>query len=42
VYVDEQARQRILNCTDIATLDRWFDQSLQATTLEDVLDAPAR
>lgn len=41
VHVDEQARQRILNCTDVATLDRWFDKSLHATTVADVLDAPA-
>ncbi|QSQ25868.1 Rpn family recombination-promoting nuclease/putative transposase [Pyxidicoccus parkwayensis] len=38
--VDEQTRQRILNCTDVATLDRWFDKALHATTLTDVLDAP--
>jgi hypothetical protein len=23
-------------CTDVATLDRWFDRSLNATTLADV------
>lgn len=40
VRVDEQARQRILNCTDVATLDRWFDKSLNATSLADVLDSP--
>ncbi|WP_164020125.1 Rpn family recombination-promoting nuclease/putative transposase [Pyxidicoccus trucidator] len=38
VHVDEEARQRILNCTDMATLDRWFDKSLNATTLSAVLD----
>jgi hypothetical protein len=36
--VDEEARQRILTCTDMVTLDRWFDRSLNATTLSDVLD----
>jgi hypothetical protein len=38
VHVDETARQRILTCTDVATLDRWFDRSLNATTLSEVLD----
>ena len=38
VRVDESSRQRILACTDVATLDRWFDRSLNAATLSDVLD----
>ena len=38
VHVDEAARQRILACTDVATLDRWFDRALNATTLSEVLD----
>jgi predicted transposase YdaD len=38
VQFDEAARQRILTCTDMATLDRWFDRALNATTLSDVLD----
>ncbi len=38
VQVDEAARERILTCTDVATLDRWFERSLNATTLSDVLD----
>ncbi|AKI98555.1 putative transposase/invertase (TIGR01784 family) [Archangium gephyra] len=38
VQVDEAARQRILSCTDLDTLDRWFDRALNATTLRDVLD----
>ncbi|HYO65956.1 MAG TPA: hypothetical protein VEU33_07735 [Archangium sp.] len=38
VHVGEEARQRILTCTDVATLERWFDRSLNATTLSDVLD----
>ncbi|WP_257461618.1 Rpn family recombination-promoting nuclease/putative transposase [Archangium lipolyticum] len=38
VHVDEVARQHVLTCTDVATLDRWFDRSLNATTLSDVLD----
>jgi hypothetical protein len=38
VQVDEAARQRILACSDVATLDRWLDLSLKATTLSEVLD----
>ncbi|WP_052518409.1 hypothetical protein [Archangium violaceum] len=42
VHVDEEARQRILDCTDVATLDRWFDRALNAITLSDVLDDRAQ
>ena len=42
VPVDEAARQRILTCGDMATLDRWFDKSLNATTLSAVLDDVAQ
>lgn len=42
VHVDEAARQRILSCTDVATLDRWFDRAINATTLGDVLDDPTQ
>ncbi|QRN98681.1 hypothetical protein JRI60_06440 [Archangium violaceum] len=38
VHADEAARERILGCTDVATLDRWFERSLNATTLSEVLD----
>ena len=38
VHIDEAARQRILTCLDVATLDRWFDRALNATTLSEVLD----
>jgi len=38
VRTDEAARQRILSCSDLATLDRWFDRSLHASSLSDVLD----
>ena len=38
VQLDEAARQRILSCSDVATLDRWFDRSLTASSLSDVLD----
>jgi predicted transposase YdaD len=42
VHADEAACQRILTCTDVATLDRWFERSLNATTLSDVLDDPSQ
>jgi len=38
VQLDEAARQRIFSCSDVATLDRWFDRSLHASSLSDVLD----
>ncbi|MFY0527829.1 Rpn family recombination-promoting nuclease/putative transposase [Archangium gephyra] len=38
VHVTDEARQRILSCMDLATLDRWFDRALKASTLSDVLD----
>ena len=41
IHVDAQARQRILSCMDLATLDRWFERALGATTLDDVLGACA-
>ncbi len=34
--VDEVAQYRILTCTTLATLDRWFDNALNATTVADV------
>ncbi|HVG61058.1 MAG TPA: hypothetical protein VNA24_21035 [Hyalangium sp.] len=37
VHVDDKARQRILSCTDMSTLDQWFERALQATQLSDVL-----
>ena len=42
VQVDEASRQRILSCMDLDTLDRWFDRSLNANTLSDVLDGLAQ
>jgi predicted transposase/invertase (TIGR01784 family) len=42
VHVDDQTRQHILSCTDLATLDRWFDRALNATRLSDVLGEQAQ
>jgi putative YhgA-like transposase len=41
IHADEATRQRILECTEVETLDRWFDRALQATTLSDVLNGEA-
>ncbi|WPB81108.1 Rpn family recombination-promoting nuclease/putative transposase [Archangium violaceum] len=41
VGVGDEARQRILTCTDAATLDRWFARALNANTPSDVLDDQA-
>ncbi|WNG29976.1 transposase [Cystobacter fuscus] len=38
IHVEEGTRQRILDCTDVNTLDSWFDRAIQATTLSEVLD----
>jgi predicted transposase YdaD len=38
VHVDDEARQRILTCTDLDTLDLWFERALRATSLSDVLE----
>jgi len=38
IHVGDEAQQRILTCTDLATLDRWLKQAMNATTLSDVLD----
>jgi hypothetical protein len=36
IHVDAPSRQRITSCTDIATLDQWFDRALNATRLSEV------
>jgi hypothetical protein len=38
VSVDNKARQRILSCTDMATLDLWFKRAITATHVSEVLD----
>ena len=38
IHVGDEAQQRILTCTDLAMLDRWLKQAMNATTLSDVLD----
>jgi hypothetical protein len=38
VNVDDKARQRILSCTDLATLDLWFKRAIKASHISEVLD----
>ncbi|AKI99921.1 putative transposase YdaD [Archangium gephyra] len=40
VRMGDKTRQRILGCTDLATLDRWFERALHARRLSDVLKEP--
>lgn len=35
--VDDKARQRILACTDLETLEQWLERAIHAATLSDVL-----
>lgn len=42
VRVDDESRQRILGCTKLATLERWFERSLHANSVSDVLNDPGR
>ena len=37
IPVDDQSRHRIMSCTDVATLNQWFDRALKLTRLSDVL-----
>jgi len=37
LHVDEASRQLILSCSDVATLDRWFNRAIHATSLSEVL-----
>lgn len=39
LLVTEEARQRILSCTDTQTLDRWVERAAVATTTEEIFDA---
>jgi len=36
IKVDETDRDRILTCTDTATLDAWLDRAIVATTVEEI------
>ena len=35
-------RRRIIACTDLATLDRWLDRSLSASSVDELLASPSR
>jgi predicted transposase YdaD len=36
IAVDERARAFILSCKNLDTLDRWFDQAVNASSLADL------
>ncbi len=38
VRVDHEARERILSCTDLAILGRWFERAARATHVSEVLE----
>jgi predicted transposase YdaD len=38
VSVSPEARERILSCTDLATLGRWFERAAKATHISEVLE----
>lgn len=42
IHVDVPSRQRIMSCTDVATLDQWLDRALNATRLSDVFGDTAQ
>jgi hypothetical protein len=37
IPVDKDVQQLILSCTDLPTLDQWFDRALKATRVSDVI-----
>ena len=37
IALNEEERQRILSCTDLNTLDQWFERALNATSLSDFM-----
>jgi hypothetical protein len=37
IPVDDQTRQRIMSCTDVATLNQWLERAVNATSLSEVL-----
>jgi hypothetical protein len=34
----EVHRERVLGCTDLAALDRWFDRALTVTTVDELFE----
>jgi hypothetical protein len=37
IAVDDTGRERILSCTDLDTLEQWFNRALSATRFSDLL-----
>jgi predicted transposase/invertase (TIGR01784 family) len=42
VRMDDESRQRIQGCTDLATLDLWFERALHAHSISEVLNGQGR
>jgi hypothetical protein len=42
ISVPQEAREQILSCTDIATLDSWLDRALTATAVSDLFAPEAK
>jgi hypothetical protein len=40
IRVGSRARQRILACQDLATLDRWFTRAIRATSTAELFCEP--
>jgi len=38
IALTTQQGERILNCTDLETVNRWFDASIDATSAEEIFD----
>lgn len=39
IAVDDRARQLVMSCTDLDTLDRWLERALTATRFSDLVEA---
>jgi len=42
LHVDDASRQHVLSCSDVGTLDLWFDRAVHATSLSEVLAPPSQ
>lgn len=42
VRLDDESRQRILECTNLAKLNLWFERALHANNVSEVLNGPGR
>jgi hypothetical protein len=42
IPVDDASRQRIVSCTDMATLDQWFERALKAHRVSELFEGLAQ